>query len=68
MNIELYQYGLNMRLDSAVRILRSALGKKLSKRDKDVRISEAIGIIETASVMVDVTEPEEKQEEVLIWT
>jgi hypothetical protein len=59
MKIELYEYGLDARLNDAVRILRSALGTKLSKKDKDILISEAIGIVETAQFMVMVSDPEQ---------
>ena len=47
MNIELYEYGVEQSLDTATRILRSALGAKLSKKEKDLRISEAVGIVDT---------------------
>ena len=47
MNIELYKYGIEQSLDTATRILRSALGTKLSKKEKDLRIREVIGIIDT---------------------
>ena len=52
MNIELYEYGVEQSLDTATRILRSALGTKLSKRDKDVRIAEAIGIIDNLQRLI----------------
>ena len=58
MKIELYEYGLDMKLTEAVEILRGAKGKKLSKYDKDARISEAIGIIDTVRFMVNVSDPE----------
>lgn len=60
MKIELYEYGLEMRLKEAVDILRGAIGTKLSKKDKDVKIAEAIGIIDTVHFMIIVSEPEEK--------
>lgn len=58
MNIELYGYGLDVCLTEAVKILRGAIGGKLSKSDKDIRIGEAIGIIDTVRLMVVVSEPE----------
>lgn len=58
MNIELYEYGLGNSLIDAVKILRGAIGAKLSKKDKDIRISEAIGIIDTVRIMVNVTKPD----------
>lgn len=58
MNIDLYDYGLDTCLTEAVKILRGAVGGKLSKYDKDIRISEAIGIIDTVRLMVVVSEPE----------
>lgn len=58
MNIDLYEYGLDTCLTEAVKILRDAVGGKLSKNDKDIRISEAIGIIDTVRLMVIVSEPE----------
>jgi hypothetical protein len=47
MSIELYEYGIEQSLDAAVKILRGALGTSLSKKDKDLRIREAVGIIDT---------------------
>lgn len=47
MKIELYEYGYDDSFDVLSKILREALEKKTSKRDKDVRIAQAIGIIET---------------------
>lgn len=60
MNISLYEYGLDMQLKEAVEILRGGMGKKLSKKDKDIRIAEAIGIIETVCRMVIVSDPEQQ--------
>lgn len=60
MDIKLYEYGLDNSLIDAVNILRGAMGTKLSKRDKDIKIAEAIGIIDTARIMVVVSEPEEQ--------
>ncbi len=64
MNIELYEYGLDTQLIDAVKILRGAIGTKLSKKDKDIRISEAIGIIDTVRIMVNVTESESEATDV----
>ena len=61
MKIELYEHGLDNRLGAAVTILRGALGKKLSKKDKDVRIAEAIGIIDTVNFMVIVSDDAKEQ-------
>lgn len=63
MNIELYEYGLDVQLTEAVKILRGAIGTKLSKNDKDIRISEAIGIIDTLRLMINVSNPETENEE-----
>jgi hypothetical protein len=63
MNIKLNEYGLDNSLIEAVNILRGAIGTKLSKKDKDIKIAEAIGIIDTARIMVIVSEPEEEQED-----
>lgn len=60
MDIKLYEYGLDNSLIEAVNILRAAMGTKLSKRDKDIKIAEAISIIDTAHIMVVVSEPEEQ--------
>ena len=59
MNIELYEYGLDTQLTEAVKLLRGAIGNTLSKHEKDLRISEAIGIIDTVRLMVIVSEPEQ---------
>lgn len=64
MNIELYEYGLDTKLSEAVNILRGTIGNTLSKKDKDRRISEAIGIIDTVRIMVNVFEPEEQATDV----
>lgn len=64
MNIKLYEYGLDNSLTDAVTILRGAMGTKLSKRDKDIKIAEAIGIIDTARIMTIVSEPEEQATDV----
>ena len=58
MNIELYEYGLDVQLTEAVKILRGAIGTILSKKDKDIQISEAIGIIDTVRLMINVSNPE----------
>ena len=60
MDIELNGYGLDNSLIDAVEILRGAMGTKLSKKDKDIKIAEAIGIIDTARIMIIVSEPEEQ--------
>ena len=60
MDIRLYEYGIDNSLIDAVKILRGAMGTKLSKKDKDVKIAEAIGIIDTVRIMSVVSEPEEK--------
>lgn len=60
MNIELYEFGLDTSLINAVEILRGAMGTKISEKDKDIKIAEAIGIIDTVRLMVIVSEPEEK--------
>lgn len=60
MNISLYEYGLDMQLKEAVEILRGGMGKNLSKKDKDIRIAETIGIIETVRQMVIVSDPEQQ--------
>lgn len=52
MNIELYEYGVEQSLDTATRILRSALGTKLSKKEKDLRIREVVGIIDTLQRLI----------------
>ena len=54
MKIELYEYGLDVRLQEAERELRSGLAAKLSKRDKDVCIAKALGTIETLRLMLTV--------------
>lgn len=51
MNIELYEYGVEQSLDALARLLRSAIGSKLSKKDKDLRISEAVGIVDTLQLL-----------------
>lgn len=61
MNIKLYEYGLDNSLTDAVTILRGAMGTKLSKKDKDIKIAEAIGIIDTVRLMVVVSEDIEEQ-------
>lgn len=63
MNIELYEYGLDVQLTEAVKILRGAVGTKLSKNDKDIRISEAIGIIDTVRLMINVSDSETEVKE-----
>jgi hypothetical protein len=63
MNVELYTYGLENKLDEAIRLLRGAIGTKVSKHEKDLRISEAVGIIGTVNHMVDISNPEEEEEE-----
>ena len=62
MNINLYEFGLDESLKMALECLRGAVGKKLSKNDKDLAIKEAIGIIDTIRMMVVVTNPEWKEE------
>lgn len=64
MNIILNEYGLDNSLIDAVNILRDAMGTKLSKKDKDIKIAEAIGIIDTARIMTVVSEPEEQATDV----
>ena len=64
MDIKLYEYGLDNSLIDAVKILRGAMGTKRSKKDKDIKIAEAIGIIDTARVMIIVSEPEEQATDV----
>lgn len=56
MKIELYEYGLGIRLQEAEQELRSGLAAKLSKRDKDVCIAKALGTIETLRLMVMVSD------------
>ena len=60
MKIDLYEYGLDNSLIDAVKILRGAIGTKLSRKDKDIKIAEAIGIIDTVRMMTVVSEPEEQ--------
>lgn len=60
MKIELYEYGLDNQLGAAATILRGAMGKKLSKKDKDIRIAEAIGIIQTVNFMSVVSDPDKQ--------
>jgi hypothetical protein len=64
MDITLHGYGLDNSLIDAVTILRAAMGTKLSKKDKDIKIAEAIGIIDTARIMIIVSEPEEQATDV----
>lgn len=40
------------------------MGKNLSKKDKDIRIAETIGIIETVRQMVIVSDPEQQATDV----
>ena len=56
MIVELYEYGLDNRLNDAVTLLRGAIGKGISIRDKDTRIGEAIGIIDTVRNMIIINE------------
>lgn len=60
MNIKLYEYGWDNSLSDAIKILRGAMGLKLSKKDKDIKIAEAIGIIDTVCSMVYISESEEQ--------
>lgn len=62
MTIDLYEFGLDMQLEEAVKILRMAGHDNLSKKDKNIKIAEAIGIIETVQMMIKVSEPENAQE------
>ena len=64
MDIKLYEYGLDHSLKDAVDILRGAMGSKLSKKDKDIKIAEAIGIVDTVRIMTIVQEPEEQATDV----
>lgn len=59
MKIELYEYGLDARLQEAERELRSGLTAKLSKRDKDVCIAKALGTIETLRLMLTVSDEDD---------
>ena len=52
MNIELYKYGIEQSLNTAVRLLRGVIGTNLSKKDKDLQIKEAIGIIDTLQRLI----------------
>ena len=63
LNIKLYEYGLDESLKDAVTLLRGAIGNKLSKKDKDVKISEAIGVIDTARFMIDIYDPVRRAKE-----
>lgn len=60
MNIKIYECGLDIKLSEAVDILKIALSSTLSKHDKNIKIAEAIGIIDTVRLMVDISEPEEQ--------
>lgn len=60
MIIDLYEYGLDTQLTEAVKLLRGGIGNTLSKHEKDLRISEAIGIIDTVRLMVIISEPVEE--------
>lgn len=52
MKIELYEYGPELQLKHAGDILKEALGSKMSKCDKDIRIAEAMGIIDTIWMLI----------------
>jgi hypothetical protein len=62
MNIKLYEYGLEQSLDAMAVILRGALGNKVSKKYKDLKISEALGIVDTLCRLTIVDEQEDKHE------
>ena len=64
MKIDLYEFGLDESLKMALTCLRSAVGNGSSKKDKDLAIKEAIGIIDTVRMMVVVTDQESQEEEV----
>lgn len=63
MNIELYEYGVEQSLDVLARILRGAMGTKLSKKEKDLRISEAVGIVDTLQRLTVVKTEDGKTED-----
>lgn len=63
MKIGLYEYGIDLQLAEVAKILRSAIGKKLSKEDKDAKISEAIGIVETIDMLITISCDEETTDE-----
>lgn len=63
MKIELYEYGVDLQLKEAAKVLRGAIGKKISKADKDTKIGEAIGIIETIDMLIYINNDEEKNDE-----
>lgn len=54
MNINLYEYGLDTGLQDIEKMLRGALGNNVSKKNKDVRISEAIGMTHALYLMIKV--------------
>ena len=58
MNIKLYEFGLDESLKAIEQELRGALGSKLSKQDKDARISKVLGAVETLRLMVIVSDEE----------
>ena len=62
LNVELNEYGVDRCLKSAVSILRSAVGRDASKRDKDSAIKEAIGIISAVHDLIYVHEEFEEEE------
>ena len=62
MKIELNEYGLNISLDEAVKLLRCTLCDKLPKKNRQAKVAEALGIIETVNRMAWVSDPEEYTE------
>ena len=52
MDIELYEFGLEITFEEILRDLRSVLGNNSSKKDKDAKINKTIGAIETLKNLI----------------
>lgn len=62
-NVDLYVYGFDVRLLDTIKNLENALGKSVSKHTKDICISEAIGTMETLRLLIDIKDPENKEDD-----
>ena len=63
MNIKLNEFGTDNQLHEAAQVLRGALNNRLSRKDKDIRISKALGIVETIRQLIYIHEPYEEEED-----
>ena len=61
MKLKLYEYSIEQSFDVLLKLLRSALGNKISKKNKDLRIAEAIGIIDAMDRMLLIDKEEDDE-------